>query len=190
MTRARSAPPRATDSSLVHDAPTILLMRHAKAANRYRWEGPDDERPLTRRGLDQARLIAGHVSDHGGRQPSRMLSSPSLRCRQTLEPLAPAASLEIVEVEWLQEGSEAGHALDQLSRLARRLDPSSGTGGPVVACTHGDVIWGVLDRLARRGVDLGDRPDAPKASTWVIETASRGWASARFFMPEDLRTPG
>ncbi len=167
--------------------PTLYLVRHGKAENRERWQEPDSLRPLTRRGLDQARLIAGHLVDLVNRQPARVLSSPAIRCRQTVEPLAAASKLEVVQAEWLDEGSEPGFAFGQLRKLAARLDPPSGVGGPVVACTHGDVMWGILEQLHRLGIDLGAKPDAPKGGVWIIGTTATTPSTASFYQPDEGR---
>jgi broad specificity phosphatase PhoE len=167
--------------------PTLYLIRHAKAEARDRWEAPDDERPLTRRGHEQARLIASWLADLGGRRPSRILTSSAVRCRQTVEELAAAVGLNSVDARWLLEGSDPAQAYEALRRLTRRLDPPSGIGGPVAACSHGDVIWGVLERLHRLGVDLGPQPDVAKGSTWIIEFPSRELPVARYFQPDAAR---
>jgi 8-oxo-dGTP diphosphatase len=169
--------------------PTLYLVRHGKAENRERWDSPDSERPLTKRGLEQSRVIAGHLVDLAARPPSRVLSSPAVRCRQTIEPLAAASKLAVVEAEWLNEGSDGGHALEQLRKLTVRLDPPSGVGGPVAACSHGDVIWDILESLARLGVDLGRQPDAPKGGVWVIGTTATSVLQASLYEPDTGRGP-
>ncbi|MGO8875525.1 MAG: SixA phosphatase family protein [Acidimicrobiales bacterium] len=183
MTVARPAPPARRRRT----TPTVYLVRHAKAENRDRWEAPDSERPLTTRGLEQSRVIASHLADLGGRQPSRVLSSPARRCHQTVEPLAAASKLEVVQAEWLDEGSDSEYAFEQLRKLAARFDPPSGLGGPVAACTHGDVIWGVLDSLHRLGVDLGPRPEAPKGGVWIIAATGPKLSTAAFYQPDEAR---
>jgi broad specificity phosphatase PhoE len=167
--------------------PTLFLLRHGKAEARERWERPDFERPLTKRGYEQSRVIAGHLVDLVGRKPSRVLSSPAVRCRETVTDLAAACGLEVVEASWLSEGEDPLHAFDQLRKLVGRLDPPSGLGGPVAACTHGDVIWGVLERIARLGVDLGPRPDVPKGGVWVIGTNARSVVTATLYRPDAVR---
>jgi phosphohistidine phosphatase SixA len=168
-------------------APTLYLVRHAKAESREGWEAADSERPLTRRGHEQARVIAGHLVDLVGRRPARVLSSPATRCRDTVVPLAAASGLDVVEARWLSEGSEPEHAFDQLRKLTAHLDPPSGVGGPVVACTHGDVIWGILERLARLSVDLGPNPDAPKGGVWIIKNAAGDAVDVTLYRPDVVR---
>ena len=63
----------------------LYLVRHAKAGQRDRWDGPDHLRPLTRAGRAQAQALAAWLAN----EPiSRLLSSPYVRCIQTLEPLS------------------------------------------------------------------------------------------------------
>jgi 8-oxo-(d)GTP phosphatase len=164
--------------------PTLYLVRHGKAENRERWDAPDSERPLVKRGIEQSRLIAGHLVDLVGRAPSRVLSSPAVRCQQTVEPLATASALAVVETQWLNEGSDGQYAFEQLRKLAVRLDPPSGVGGPVAACSHGDVIWEILERLVRLGVDLGRQPDAPKGGVWIIGTTATTVVHASLYEPD------
>lgn len=159
------SPPRGHSGGV----PTIYLVRHAKAASRESWHEPDVERPLTPRGRAQAGLIADELKHRDGRTPSRVVSSAAVRCRETVADLAHVLGLRITDVDWLMEGSNPVEAFERLRRLARRYDPSSGHGGPVAACSHGDVIWGVLECLERRGVDLGRDPDVPKGSVWILE---------------------
>ncbi len=167
--------------------PTIYLVRHAHARSREGWEGIDSERPLTKRGVEQSRRVATYLAELEDRPPSRLLSSPAVRCLQTVQPLAGATNLEVVPADWLDEGSDATHALEELRALAARLDPPSGVGGPIAACTHGDVIWGLLEDLHRSGVELGPQPGAPKGGVWILTSGAEGATSARFHHPEEAR---
>jgi hypothetical protein len=49
--------------------------------------------------------------------------------------------------------------------------------------SHGDVIPALLDRLARRGLDLGRDPRVEKASTWVLSVQDGAVRSARHISP-------
>ncbi|OMQ14938.1 NUDIX hydrolase, partial [Modestobacter sp. VKM Ac-2676] len=64
--------------------PQLLLIRHASAGERGDWDGPDDERPLDRRGRGQADALAAVLPAFG---PARVLTAPPLRCRETVTPL-------------------------------------------------------------------------------------------------------
>jgi 8-oxo-dGTP diphosphatase len=69
---------------------SLYLVRHAKALKRSRWSGADRMRPIGRSGHAQARQIAARLTS---RPVERVISSPYLRCRQTLEPLAATLGL-------------------------------------------------------------------------------------------------
>ncbi len=169
---------------------TILFVRHAKAGDRDRWTGPDDERPLTNRGWRQARALATSLPELmvAGPAIAQILTSPYLRCRQTVEPLAEALGIEIADDRRLEEGRSLQSTLTLLASL-----PAD----PVVLCSHGDVIgdlgrWliGVgLERVDIERVDIGaavrQGDDPAKGSTWIIERTETGLASARYIGPPE-----
>jgi phosphohistidine phosphatase SixA len=70
----------------------ILLVRHASAGDRYEWEGDDRLRPLGERGRRQANQLVELLEQY---EITRLLSSPFLRCIQTVEPLAQARGFDI-----------------------------------------------------------------------------------------------
>jgi phosphohistidine phosphatase SixA len=131
----------------------VLLVRHAKAGRADRWEAPDDLRPLTPKGEAQAEAL---VATLAGFDVVRVLSSPYLRCRQTVAPLAAARGLAVEPSDDLAEG--AGRAGVALVRSLLEGTPHT------VLCTHGDVIEEVLDALG-----IGRDEETRKAATWVIE---------------------
>lgn len=70
----------------------VLLIRHASAGDRYEWEGDDRLRPLDERGRRQANQLVELLEQY---KITRLLSSPFLRCIQTVEPLAQARGFDI-----------------------------------------------------------------------------------------------
>ena len=148
---------------------TIYLIRHAKAKNRLTWEEPDDLRPLTKRGRREAVTIADRLREE---PVARLVSSPFVRCLQTLEPLAVALELPIETTDELAEGADAGRAAVLLLALAESE--------PIACCTHGDVLFGVVDLVAGAGVPLDGPPVAPVASAWVLEAEDGQFVGARF----------
>jgi broad specificity phosphatase PhoE len=103
------------------DRPNLLLIRHAKAADRETWTGDDRDRPLVERGRRQAERLARAL---GGVPLGVVAASPWLRCTQTAEPLATAAGLAVHAdprlgydaadlagwvAEWVAEAVEAAH---------------------------------------------------------------------------------
>jgi 8-oxo-dGTP diphosphatase len=147
----------------------IYLVRHAKAGERG--TGDDDWlRPLTRPGRAQAagllRLLAdAHIE--------RIVSSPFVRCVETVAPLAGARGLAIEVDDALAEGAP----LDEALALVRKHADAG-----AVLCSHGDVIPAVLEHAASRGVDLGPDPRWPKGSTWVLDVR-HGEVRAATYVP-------
>ena len=72
----------------------VHLIRHAKAKNRLEWDDPDHLRPLTKRGRREAAALAERFRDEG---LARLVSSPSVRCVQTLQP---AGSKGVPASDW------------------------------------------------------------------------------------------
>jgi 8-oxo-(d)GTP phosphatase len=130
----------------------VLLVRHAKAGDRDRWEAPDHPRPLTTNGQGQAERLVHALA---GFDVDRILSSPYLRCTQTVDPLAAARGLTVEPCHELAEGE--GRAAVELVRSL--LDGATHT----ALCTHGDVVEEVLDEL---GVTRSGW--TKKGATWVL----------------------
>jgi 8-oxo-(d)GTP phosphatase len=129
----------------------LIVLRHANAVARRSWDGPDVERPLTPRGLVQARALPRLLAAYG---VSRLISSPAARCVQTLTPYAegPAAQRQIeLDAAFDEvEAEEAGPALLAL------LDAPTASSAPVpdlsgtVVCTHRPTLGPLLAALAER----------------------------------------
>jgi 8-oxo-dGTP diphosphatase len=154
-------------------AALILLVRHAKAGHRTRWEGDDRERPLTAKGHRQATALVETLRPFG---PTWLASSPYLRCRQTLAPLAAALGLPIAEEPDLAEGNR----LDGLLALGRAApEPAA------CLCTHGDLVEELLSRLLAQGTIEPSQALAEKAGTWALELAGDAIRGARYLPPPD-----
>jgi len=125
---------------------STVLLRHARAGNRGSWPGDDAARPLDERGRRQAQELAALLRE---RRPTRIVSSPCLRCVETVEPLAVVLGLPVETDDRLAEGAGGVGALELLAVL-----------GDGVACTHGDIVEEVLGFGLRKGaaalVDLVD----------------------------------
>jgi len=133
----------------------VLLVRHAEAGDRDTWNGPDDLRPLTAEGDVEAQ---GLVAALAAFDVTRVLSSPYIRCSQTIAPLAAARGLAVEPCDNLAEGEGRAGLV-----LARSL---LGAPGHTVLCTHGDVVEEVLDGLGVRRDDY-----TRKGATWALDEA-------------------
>jgi phosphohistidine phosphatase SixA len=136
----------------------VLLVRHGRAGKRSEWEGDDRLRPLDAKGRRQAEGLVPMLADY---PVDRVLSSPYLRCAETVRPLAEARGLELEEVDELAEGSTREDVL----ALLRSLDAES-----VVRCTHGDVV----DELVGEELPMGSVVELELESGGLSRLSYRG----------------
>jgi 8-oxo-dGTP diphosphatase len=145
----------------------IELLRHAKAGRRDEWgDACDRERPLSDEGRAQADRLTSELA--AGGPIAALYTSPLLRCRQTLEPLAETLGLPLVQREafaeapgvpvvdagslWVASAWLGGRAVALLDELV-----ATHPGQRVVCCSHGDVLPSLLALLAGRdGVAVTD----------------------------------
>lgn len=137
----------------------VLVVRHGCAGEKRRWSGDDAERPLDPAGDRQAAALAAALA---ARPISRIASSPTKRCIDTVVPLAQARGL-VVE-EWPQLGRTASG--DELWAVITSPDAAD-----AILCTHGEVMTGLLERLRAAGVPTtAQRTD----DGWLLAKGS-GW---------------
>ena len=156
----------------------IHLVRHAHAGKRRHWHGDDRKRPLTGRGWRQSRQLAKRLSE----LPIPVIyTSPHVRCVETVLPLGDMLGMEVQTLKALREGQSPVGVLELLGDLPDHA----------VLCSHGDIIGGVIRRIAANGADLkgkGRLRDGrliwQKASTWEL-TATKGGKvkTARYVLP-------
>lgn len=153
----------------------VQLVRHAAAGDRFKWDGDDQLRPLTKKGKAQAEGIADIMAP---RFASHILSSPYLRCVQTAEPLAARLGSKVKDAEFLEEGSRGRGLLDHIAARP---------GEELVMVSHGDVIPAIIDKLASTGVPLSSTApngtlDCKKGSIWTLNT-ERGTVTSAVYQP-------
>jgi len=151
----------------------LYLVRHAKAGGREQWVGPDDVRPLTTKGRRQAELLAAR---YAGVPVSRVLSSPYLRCVQTVEPLARQAGCPVEPLDSLAEGQPFARVLELLAVLPDHA----------VLCSHGDLIPDVIAALQRRHAVVEGPVDWRKGVTWVLERDGDSVVCAHSVAPPEV----
>jgi len=154
----------------------LYLVRHAKAGSRHDFDGDDRERPLTISGRKQAAALAERLS---GASPTIIVSSPYLRCVETVEPLAVALGVHVQTDDYLAEFHDKAstHLLAELRGLLRRLPDRA------VVCSHGDVIPALVELLADEGMRIDGAPEWGKASVWVLDRNDEDFVSARAWPP-------
>ena len=146
----------------------VYLVRHAKAGVRELWQGPDEERPLTRPGRRQAERL---VERFEGLEIERIISSPFLRCLQTVEPLARARGLEVEIADELAEGADPERPIEFICGLGPE---------PTVLCGHGGEIDAVVRAFEDEGAKVEGSRGLAKGSVWVLEREDGNVVSGRY----------
>lgn len=135
----------------------LVVVRHAKAVARSDWTDEDPARPLNERGHARAAALVPLLTAYG---ITRVITSPSARCLDTVLPYAVSAGIEPrMRMSLSEEGYDADpdRAVEGLDRLLRRAEP-------VAVCSHGPLMSDLLDvlgpRLALDGPDAATMLDA------------------------------
>jgi 8-oxo-dGTP diphosphatase len=136
---------------------TTYLVRHASAGLRNDADPSDEQRPLDAEGVVQAAKLSSWLRH----EPiDTIVSSPYLRCRQTVEPLAKVLGLEVVVSDELGEGTPIERSWKLLASVAD---------GTAVLCSHGDVIPDLIRRAQLRGMHVPGKSGAAKGSVWTLQ---------------------
>jgi 8-oxo-dGTP diphosphatase len=113
---------------------SIVVVRHASAGDKRSWAGDDADRPLDRKGLAQSVTIGALLTAYG---VGRAGSADVRRCRETLDPLARAAG---IDVEVLPTTTAAAFDDDTEKGARAVLDLVTSTSGAVAWCGQREVI--------------------------------------------------
>jgi phosphohistidine phosphatase SixA len=154
----------------------LLVVRHADAGHKRDWDGPDLLRPLSPVGGRQAAGLVDRLQDYPVEQ---ILSSPAVRCLQTVQPLARDRYLRIESAPTL------GVDVDPNLVLGLFWDPGL---RDTVLCSHGEMITWLLAHLAANGLVTDAPLEAAKGSTWLLYRAN-GRVHARYLPPLTLEHP-
>jgi phosphohistidine phosphatase len=157
----------------------VYFMRHGDAGDKRSWRGPDTERPLSELGIERTTAAAGHF-EQTGFCPSRILTSPLVRARQTADIVAAELQIaELVEVDRRLDHSfdmrSFRHILKENADEERLLlvghDPSLSMvieavmGGGSIVLKKGGVARLDIDNLSRASGHLVWL-DAPSLFRW------------------------
>ncbi|MFQ5426157.1 MAG: histidine phosphatase family protein [Gaiellales bacterium] len=138
----------------------VYLLRHGSAGERAGWVGDDLARPLDPEGVEQARALAAAFS---GSCVSRIVSSPAIRCVQSVEPLAARLSLPIETSRGVGTGAGAGAA----RAVIGGLEPGT------LICTHRELFELLFDGAVT----------CAKGGTWIARRAGDGLVPASYVEP-------
>ena len=153
----------------------LLVVRHADAGDRRGWKGPDSLRPLSPAGRRQAEGLVVRLEDY---PVDRILSSPTLRCQQTVQPLARDRFLQIEPLAALGVDADPGQLRAAFWDRALRN---------AVLCIHGETIGRFLTQLVADGLAVEDRLDWPYGSTWLLQRIGQRQVRGRLLTPLALQ---
>jgi len=119
-----------------HRARTLIVVRHGKAAPHADYDD-DLERPLTPVGVEQASKLVPLLSAFGVR---RIVSSPAVRCAQTVEPYAHSISTFLEIDDRLSEDTRAAQVDRSVTALLDRKKP-------VALCSHRPTLPWIFDAI-------------------------------------------
>jgi phosphohistidine phosphatase SixA len=139
----------------------IVLVRHGHADAKAGWSGDDGLRSLDSIGHQQAIGLVDVLVPVG---PGRVLSSPYVRCQQTVEPVAMKLGL-IIESSFAlvpDAGLKALGMIRELSSVPTLIIP--------LLCTHGELMGSLLSELASQDdVNLSHKPPGMKGCAWILD---------------------
>lgn len=126
-----------------HRSRTLIVQRHGKAAARDA-DMSDLDRPLTSVGVDQAKALTPVLAAYGVR---RVVSSPAVRCSQTVEPYAHSISTFLEIDERLGEDTTYGQVQRSVAAILDRKPP-------VVLCSHRPTLPWIFEAIGAGSHDL------------------------------------
>lgn len=135
---------------------TVVVLRHGMSRSRGAWTKDDRLRPLLVSGRRQAERLAPVLAAY---DLTRLVSSGSVRCRQTLEPYAESVggTVEVDDV-FSEEDATPKAVRKAVAALLAEIDEAPKRAGGLVLCTHRPVLPWVFDALGLEdpGLEKGE----------------------------------
>jgi 8-oxo-dGTP pyrophosphatase MutT (NUDIX family)/phosphohistidine phosphatase SixA len=128
------------------DTTPFILLRHARALPRSEWKGDDAARPLDKEGTSATALLASLLecfAPGAGRAPQpAVVSSPAVRCLDTVRPYADRAGVTVRTAESLRALSRTASAnpAPLICALIAGRDPA-------IVCAHRENLPFLLDAV-------------------------------------------
>jgi phosphohistidine phosphatase SixA len=141
----------------------IVVLRHARARSRRAWKADDQLRPLLKTGAQQSDRVVPLLAAYDA---TRVISSPAIRCLQTVAPYAETTGWEIETRRRLSEEDATAKGVEKV--VEELLEGDQGA----VICSHRPVLPQVYDALGLRGKQRGD--DLAPAEMLVVHVRKGG----------------
>jgi len=116
----------------------VLVLRHGAARSRRTWHDDDRQRPLLKKGRHQADALVPLLAAYG---VTRLVSSSSVRCLETVTPYAETSGLPLEATRRLSEEDATPQAVRRI--VADLLEDDT----DAVLCTHRPVLSEVFAAL-------------------------------------------
>ena len=116
----------------------LVILRHGQARSRKAWRRDDRLRPLLVKGKAQARSAAAVIDAFG---VSRIVTSSSTRCVDTVQPFAERTGWELTSTDGLSEEDATDRSVHDI------VDELLHSGENAVLCTHRPVLPAVYDSI-------------------------------------------
>ncbi|WP_067782376.1 NUDIX hydrolase [Actinomyces vulturis] len=144
---------------------TVIITRHARATKRTQWlrrgDGKEETRPITAHdGNSQSEALVPLLAAYG---PTQVISSPWLRCIQTIEPYCQASGVPLKSKRYLTEAAHRKNARTAYRLLKKLLDH---TASCTVLCTHRPVLPSLFDAIEPLCTS-NTRGDLPRKDPWL-----------------------
>ncbi len=181
---ARETITRATDREILERfaqrpamTGSVLLVRHASAGSRSRWNGDDRLRPLDEAGEEQAEELVRLLSRF---EVDEILSADYVRCVETVRPLSESIGVNAKENALLSEAGFPGNEHDAVDLIRDLGRP----GSAAVACSQGGVIDELVELLATAdGVEVEEPFNLKKGGVWALSFDDRKLVDAEKLPP-------
>lgn len=128
-------------------AVAFLVVRHGKAEARKAWKGEEAHRPITPRGAAYAFALSYELACFN---PTRLVSSPWIRCLETLDMFSWQTHQSIVHLPQLTEDAFAQNPHTSWECFYTEMLNAVRSGTPTAICMHRPVIGGMFEHM--RGI--------------------------------------
>lgn len=123
---------------------TFLIVRHGKAESRKLWRGDETNRPITPRGASAAYALNRELACYN---PTRLVTSPWIRCKETLQVFSWQTGLPMVNAQELTEDDFAADPQASWHFVQSQILCSLERHQALALCTHRPVIGGIFEQL-------------------------------------------
>jgi 8-oxo-dGTP diphosphatase len=174
----------------------MVVVRHASAGDKRGWTGADADRPLDPAGRARTRIVAALLGAYAVRRAG---AADVQRCRETLEPWARNAGVEVSVLKATTAGVFQTDPEEAVHEVLALLDGVGGAGDPAGHVAVGSVAWcgqrevipelvaGVVGRLGGQ-TDPDDVGDLRKGGLLLLHVAATPGDGPRLVALE--RLPG